>query len=85
MAEKMRALFRGDRNHFIDGVPARSLTDADWAALTDADRNNALASGLYEVRDDAEMSTSTAGRVRSAAPAAVIGEPVTNTPSESKE
>lgn len=85
MAEKMRALFRGDRNHFVDGVPARNLSEADWAALTDEAREEATASNLYEVRSDSEMSTATVGRFRSSAPAAITGDPAPTTPADSTE
>ena len=33
---------------FVHGIPARDLTAAEWAALTDAQRAFATASGLYQ-------------------------------------
>lgn len=38
----------GDGSAWVDGIPARDLTNDEWAALTDDQRLHAVASGLYE-------------------------------------
>lgn len=76
MADKQRALYRGDRSRFLDGIPARNLSESDWQALDDSQRDAVRTSDLYDVRSDSEMSGSTAARVVSKQPAAITGEPV---------
>lgn len=39
---------------YLHGIPARSLTDEDWDALSPEDRQRVEDSGLYSMRSDAE-------------------------------
>lgn len=38
---------------FLRGIPARDLTESDWVALTDAQRDRVTASGLYRTAEKA--------------------------------
>jgi len=40
---------QGNPLAFINGIPARDLTTDEWAALSEAQRTHAAASGLYDV------------------------------------
>lgn len=42
------------RYEFLNGVPARDLSDDDYAALSDEQQADVAASGLYNVRADPE-------------------------------
>ena len=70
MAEKMRALWRGKINEtktetgsefqpeeFLEGVPARSLTDEEYRALPEDVRKNVDLSPLYEVRSASDIKS----------------------------
>jgi hypothetical protein len=79
MPEKMKALYKpeyvvihdADGNelerrppYFLEGVPARHLTQEDFDALTDEQKEAVRKSGLYDVRTEEEMRESTGGRRR---------------------
>lgn len=59
MSEKQRALYRGDRKRFVNGVPARNLSEDDWNSLDSEHQAEVRTSDLYDVRTDAEMRGST--------------------------
>lgn len=40
-------LYLGDGTEFVPGIPARDLTEDEWAALGEEAQAFALASGLY--------------------------------------
>jgi hypothetical protein len=44
----MKATYTGAGN-YLNGVPARDLTDEDWDALTPEQKAEVKASGLYEL------------------------------------
>jgi hypothetical protein len=46
----------GDR--YVSGVPARDLTDAEWAALSDEERVLCEGLGLYQVPRPAKTNSS---------------------------
>ncbi|HEY8311985.1 MAG TPA: hypothetical protein VIG47_15580 [Gemmatimonadaceae bacterium] len=50
--------------HFVSGVPARDISDAEFALLGDEERANVVSSGLYEHR--AEDETAAQGEVSGA-------------------
>jgi len=62
MPEKLRARWKGATGPngqplaYLSGVPARSLTEADWQRLSPEQRERVRASDLYDVRTDAEMA-----------------------------
>lgn len=85
MAEKQRALYRGDGKLFLNGVPARHLSETDYQSLTDDQKAEVQASDLYEFRSDSEMSSTTTARVASTKPAAVTGEPVKDSDAKPSE
>ena len=43
--------FLGDGSQWINGIPARNLTADEWAELTEAQRAQAIESGLYELAE----------------------------------
>jgi hypothetical protein len=66
MPEKMKALWKGQYEdlpeggrrplEYLDGVPARSLTEEEFDALSDDVRENVRKCGLYDVRTEKEMA-----------------------------
>jgi hypothetical protein len=44
-----KATYQGDGTEYLNGVPARDLSDEDWAALDDEHQAAVAASPLYEV------------------------------------
>lgn len=75
MPDKQRALYRGDGKFFLNGVPARNLSEDDYQALTDDQKAEVQASNLYDFRSDSEMSGTTTARTSARPPAAISGEP----------
>lgn len=65
MPEKMRALWKGTKGEdglpveYLEGVPARSLTQDEYDALTDEQREAMRSSPLYDVRTEREMTPTT--------------------------
>ena len=45
----MNVKFIGENNQYLDGVPARDLTQEEWEALSAEKQSRAIASGLYKV------------------------------------
>lgn len=43
----MKVIYKG--GGFLTGIPARDLSSAEWAALSDAQQRAALDSNLYEI------------------------------------
>lgn len=41
--------FVGKDNEFLDGIPNRDLTEAEWDALSKEQKKIAVDSGLYQV------------------------------------
>lgn len=49
MTDKIVARYKGETTGaYIIGVPARDLTERDWARLPDALKDKAINTGLYE-------------------------------------
>lgn len=42
-----------NKGEYIDGIPDRDLTDAEWNALTQELKEKALACGLYQAQSEA--------------------------------
>lgn len=65
MPEKLKALFKGKYEdlpdggrqpvEFLEGVPARSLSQEEFDALGPEQQENVRKCGLYDVRTEAEM------------------------------
>lgn len=61
MSEAIQARYMGDGAEFINGVPARNLTESEYDALTPDERlavHNTKMAGdkpLYQIRTEAEM------------------------------
>lgn len=51
----LRARYTGDGTAYLNGIPARNLDEDEFEALSADDRRRVRASGLYDVRTDAEM------------------------------
>ena len=51
--------FVGDKSQFIDGIPSRDLSEAEFNALSDQLKEAAIASGLYKVEAVAEPKKKT--------------------------
>ena len=47
MAKKTVIQFVGDGSRYITGIPARDLTKDEFAALSEAQKKQCIASGLY--------------------------------------
>jgi hypothetical protein len=72
MAEKMKALWKGEYREepdgstqpveFLQGAPARSLTQDEFDALPEELREDMRKSPLYEVRTEKEMSGTPAAK-----------------------
>ncbi len=62
MAEKMKALFRGEKaadgtpRVYLEGVPARALSQDEWDALTPEQQATVRRSGLYDVRSERDLA-----------------------------
>lgn len=58
MAEKIKFTFIGRDGEllkgFLNGIPARDLTESDWARMSDMERMSVEKSGLYQAPVEAE-------------------------------
>lgn len=53
----IRATFNQARKgHYLQGIPARDLTEEEYRALSNAQRSYVRNSDLYEVKTDKEMA-----------------------------
>lgn len=48
--------FLGDGSQWINGIPARDLTEDEWAELSEAQQAHARASGLYAIAPTVEAT-----------------------------
>lgn len=56
------AKFKKDSEGYVEGVPARDLTDEEFAALTDQQKAMVEGSGVYDLRRDAPKEAAAATR-----------------------
>jgi hypothetical protein len=52
--QRVRYRYTGDGTSFLEGIPARDLTEEDVAALDDVQRAAVEASDLYEAAEGGE-------------------------------
>jgi hypothetical protein len=74
----IRARWKGAEGEFVYGVPARNLSEDEYAALTPEQRAEVRASGVYDVKTEAEMAGEPKAEAPKAEPTAPASAPKSN-------